>query len=151
MKLEHELGINQFVSEQQKAVVNVLFTSSWVHKRINRYLKPYQITQEQFNVLRILKGALPDTLCAKDISERMIDKGSNVTRIIDKLVLKKLVERQPSITDRREVRVEITKNGLNLLETISDIKINSESNFLNELESQLLNVLLDKMRDQGTL
>ncbi len=148
MKIAQELGVNHFASKQQEASVNVLFTASWIHTRINRYLKQFQLTEEQFNVLRILKGSLPNLLCAKDIALRMIDRGSNVTRIIDKLVVKNLVEKKQSEEDRREVQLAISSEGLKLLNKIDDVAINKEINRLSDIEAELLSVLLDKLRNE---
>ena len=88
MKLSEEIKSNKFVSEQQKATINVLFSASWLQNKMNSLFKSYDISSEQYNVLRILRGSHPMKRCLKEITERMLDKNSNTSRIIKKLAEK---------------------------------------------------------------
>lgn len=149
MKIDQELQVHRFHSDEQKAQLNVLFTASWLKNRINQWLKDFDLTHEQFNVLRIIRGQKQRPICVKEISERMIDRNSNTTRILDKLEAKSLVQRTPSAEDRREMEVRLTEAGKKLLREI-DRKFNNTGmrfSALNETEAQLLSSLLDKMRD----
>jgi DNA-binding MarR family transcriptional regulator len=150
MKIEQELQIQRFHSEEQKAQLNVLFTASWLKSRINQWLKDFDLTHEQFNVMRIIRGFKQRPICVRDISERMIDRSSNTTRILDKLEAKGLVYRTPSELDRREMEVHLTESGKSLLLTIDRKFVESGMRFssLNETEAQLLSALLDKMREE---
>jgi len=129
-------------------MINVMFTSSWLANRVARWLKPYGITTEQFNVLRILRGQYPKPAPLKLITERMIDKNSNTSRIVERLRIKKLVERDSNSTDRRRVDILITQEGLNLLERIDkSSNFNTTFNYLPDDEALLLSDLLDRIRD----
>jgi len=149
MKLEEEILTNKFVSETQKAAINLLFTSHWLHTRINSYLKPFGLTHEQFNVMRILKGKHPEKMCVKNIGMRMIEKNSNVPRILDRLEKKGWITRQQSQEDRRETVTSITPAGLDVLEKASfNIASNQESMMnLDEATAIKLNVILENIRE----
>ena len=149
MKIEEVLKIKNFSSEAQKAYINVLYTATVLRGKISVRLKKFELTHEQFNVLRIIKGQHPNLVCVKDITNRMVEPNSNTTRILDRLQHKQLVKRNPSERDRRELWITITENGLNLLATIEADFINDnphESN-LSHAEAVLLNGLLDKLRN----
>lgn len=149
MKIEDEIKQNKkFKSEYQKLVVNIAFTSSWLYRIHTQFLKSFGISPEQFNVLRILRGQYPN--CANNllISDRMIDKSSNCSRIVEKLKQKGFVDRKENKNDRRHVDISITKKGLDLLEAIdaksSDMEIMKDT--LSVKEAQEMNELLDKLR-----
>lgn len=147
--LEQEIKQSKFGNELLKANINILFTANWLYNRISASLKPYNLTHEQFNVLRILKGSHPKTMCQKDVLSRMIAPNSNVTLIIKKLVTKSYVHVQQSLHDKREYQINITKSGLKLLEDI-DKDFKSSNNMYNKLstsEAYHLNALLDKLRE----
>jgi DNA-binding MarR family transcriptional regulator len=149
MSIEQELQMKRFESEEQKAQLNVLFTASWVKSRINQWLKDYNLTHEQFNVLRIIRGQKSKPVCVRDISERMIDRNSNTTRIIDKLEAKNLVRRTQSEEDRREMVIFLTDTGKEVLKKV-DVRFRNADFRLTSLtsaEAQLLSALLDKMRE----
>ena len=117
---------------------------------MSRELKRFGITHEQYNVLRILKGKWPDEMCVKDIAGRMIEKSSNVPRIIDRLVLKKLVKRTNDANDKRHTVMSLTTAGLNILE-LSTQRINEvfeETILLSEQEAEELNNLLEQIREK---
>lgn len=148
--LEQEIKQIKFESDQLKANLNILFTANWLANKISTRLKPYNLTHEQFNVLRILKGSHPKSMCQKDILSRMIAPNSNVTLIIKKLVAKNLIQVLQSAEDKREYQINITDNGIILLNDIAeDFKKNKENiNSLSASEAFHLNALLDKLREE---
>jgi len=131
-----------------KAILNVLVTADRLSHSTNAVLKPFGVSKEQFNVLRILRGQKGKPASLQLISDRMISRSSNATRLVEKLRQKSLVERTQCSTDRRQVDVVIAQSGLNLLEDVDPaMKQNAEEmRHLTEGESEQLNVLLDKMR-----
>lgn len=148
--LEQEIKQSKFPNENIKANLNVLFTANWLYNKISTSLKPYNLTHEQFNVLRILKGSHPKKMCQKDVLSRMIAPNSNVTLIVKKLVEKQLIVVQQSAIDKREYEINITELGLDLLEEIG-IELKSKSNSIGKLsasEAFHLNALLDKLREE---
>jgi DNA-binding MarR family transcriptional regulator len=151
MRIEDELKTKGFHNEHSKAVINVLFTASWLHGKISCNLKRFNLSHEQFNVLRILQGQHPNPVAQKDILHRMIDRSSNLTRILSKLKDKALVRIDRSTTDRREYEIVLTETALPLLaEIASDLEQQSETfNGLTVSEAFHLNSLLDKMRENG--
>lgn len=149
MPLEEEVKQSKFSSEHQKALVNILFTGSWLNGRNTSYFKKFNISPEQFNVLRILRGSHPKPMRLADVADRMIEKNSNCTRLVEKLKQKGLVDRQLCESNRRQVDISITPKGLKLLE-----KIDSDNNQLvsfqksiSKTEAEELNRILDKLRD----
>ena len=149
MKIEEEIKQDKFHSEYQKLAINILFTSNWLNSATAKILKPFSVSPQQYNVLRILKGQSPNSISVNNIMERMIDKMSNTSRLVEKLRQKELIERVMCKKDRRQVDVKITKKGLALLEKVktemNGFKVLSEN--LSEQEAQLINSLLDKMRE----
>ena len=118
---------------------------------MSKELKEYGLTHEQYNVLRILKGRYPDQICVKEIACRIIEKSSNVPRIIDRLELKKFVKRNTSATDKRETVIALTQAGINILE-LSTNRINvlfDKTVTLDESSATALNDLLEKIRKNG--
>lgn len=115
--IENELNTG-FSSSVQKAHLNILFTASVIKNYFSKRLRPFDLSLEQYNVLRIVRGAKADKTCVKQISMRMIERNSNTTRIIDKLVSKNLVYRQQSEQDKREQTINLTPEGINLLKAI---------------------------------
>lgn len=150
MKLEEAIQSNKFSSQKQKAGLNILYSAWWLKTLISKELKLLGLTSEQYNVLRILKGKHPNHMCVKDIGCRMIEKNSNVPRIIDRLELKKLVSRATSLIDKRETVMTLTNEGINILENANTRvnKIFSLNVELREEESIQLNLLLEKMREK---
>jgi DNA-binding MarR family transcriptional regulator len=149
MRLEDEIQTNKFANEGQKAVINILFTSHWLRTHINSFLKPFGLTHEQYNVMRILKGKHPENMCVKDIGARLIEKNSNVPRILDRLERKALIKRQQSKEDRRETITSLTENGLKLLERIN-ISLDENLNEMMKIDSKtagLLNSILEAIRN----
>lgn len=149
MKLEEEIKQKKFESEHQKAAVNILFTSSWLYNLNAARLKPHDITPEQFNVLRILRGSYPKAIMLADITSRMIDKNSNATRLVEKLRKKGMVQREICKNNRRQVDIKITATGLSTLNKVdreTDSWLATLKN-ISKNEAQELNRILDKLRD----
>jgi DNA-binding MarR family transcriptional regulator len=149
MKLEQAIQSNKFKSEVHKAVLHILYTAWWLKTLTTKELKEFGLTHEQYNVLRILKGKHPEQMCVRDIASRMIEKNSNVPRIIDRLELKKLVKRTTSQVDKRETVITITLGGITLLEA-STLVIDNKAlkDFtMTEEEAITLNNLLEKIRE----
>lgn len=146
---EQEIKQASFANENLKANLNVLFTANFIYNKITTALKPFNLTHEQFNVLRILRGSHPNSMCQKDVLSRMIAPNSNVTLIIKKLLDKKWVTVEQSERDKREYVINITETGLELLARINDELKSKEmdSNKLTTSEAFHLNALLDKLRE----
>ncbi|MBI5915353.1 MAG: MarR family transcriptional regulator [Bacteroidetes bacterium] len=149
MKIEDEIKQKTFTHEFHKLQVNLLFTAAWLSYRTNNALKPSKITGQQFNILRILRGQHPEPASIKELTERMIDKSSNASRLVDKLIEKKLVLKSKSGDDSRRAEVIISPQGLELLEKASevvDLVAQPLNESLTEQEARALNGLLDKLR-----
>ncbi|PSR11219.1 MAG: MarR family transcriptional regulator [Bacteroidetes bacterium] len=149
MKIEEAIQQQHFISEYQKAHLNILHTGSWLSQRTAAILKPYDLTTQQFNILRILRGRHPEPATVKLLTERMLDKMSNASRLVDKLLKKGLVERTICSDDRRRVDVLITQPGLALLEKASvelEAEMDADNYNLTLDEAAELNRLLDKLR-----
>ncbi len=149
MKLEDELKQTKpFKNELQKLVLNIGVTNCWLNASFSELLKPYDLSPQQYNVLRILKGKHPDAYCNQEITQRMIDKSSNSTRIVDKLLDKNLVLRVEDKKDRRLVNISITVAGLKLLDEIEVVQSANQNRFKNfdEAKAKLMNEWLDELR-----
>ena len=149
MKIEEELNQNKFQNIQYKAMVNIRFTSNFISNIQNSFLNTYGLTEPQFNILRILRGATGE-LNINTIKERMIEKSPNLTRLMDKLDAKKFIIRSNSADDRRVVFAEITEIGMEIL-AVLDEAINEKKNILvpsslTDEEAETLSLLLDKVR-----
>lgn len=148
VKLEEAIKTNKFSSEIQKAGLNILYTAWWLKTLISRELKPFGLTSEQYNVMRILKGSHPENMCVKDIGGRMIERNSNVPRIIDRLVSKKLVIRSTSQLDKRETVITLTPAGIDILQ-LANQKVDALFTGIVELkedDANQLNLLLEHLR-----
>ncbi|MFL9482047.1 MarR family winged helix-turn-helix transcriptional regulator [Chitinophagaceae bacterium LWZ2-11] len=149
MGIGKDIQQNKFRNEYQKAAINLIFSSGFLQERIKDFLEPFDITEQQFNILRILRGNNCCPLSTLQIRERMLDKMSDTSRMVDRLIKKELVEKKPCSADKRLVDVTISTKGLELLATI-DEKEEEFDSFLNNLtleEAHTLNNLLDKMRE----
>lgn len=149
MRLEEELQQDGFQSEHQKAVLNILFTSNWLESDSARVLKPFGISSQQYNVLRILKGQGTNAISVNNIMSRMIDKMSNASRLVEKLRKKEFIERVTCEHDRRQVDVRITETGIALLKE-ADKEMNQfdmMKSKLSEKEAIQLSELLEKIRE----
>lgn len=148
MSIEQDIQQPTFDSDHEKAAVNILYTGSWLYQINFRRLKKHGITPEQFNVLRILRGAHPRAIRLADISSRMIDKSSNCTRLVEKLRQKGLVNRELCEDNRRQVDIRILPAGLTLLKKIdaeSDQWLKALKN-ISKADARQLSQLLDKLR-----
>lgn len=148
VKLEQAIKSSKFKDEVHKAGLNILYTAWWLKTLMSRELKEYGLTHEQYNVLRILKGKHPDQACVRDIACRMIEKNSNVPRIIDRLEVKKLVKRNTSAEDKRETVITLTPAGISMLE-ITTAKVNKVMEEYVDIDEECaaqLNSLLEKVR-----
>ena len=151
MKFEDEIKQGQFKSEKQKASLNLMFTANWLTNEHRDFFKGYGLTQQQYNVLRILRGQFPNSISTSDIKNRMLDKHSDTSRIVDRLTLKEWVSKKTCPTDRRLVDVTITDSGLELLASIDEaVNQLDEAIPLTDDEAALLSTLLDKIRDKST-
>ncbi len=148
MKLEDVLKTTRFNDEVHKATLNILYTSYWMRDNMSAVMKDIGITSEQFNILRILKGKYPEAMCVKDIGSRMIEKSSNVPRILDRLVAKELVMRTTSKEDKRETIISLTDTGMQTLQRANEAlaTINKQTIGINNEEAAILNQLLEKLR-----
>ena len=153
MRIEDEIKQPIFRDDFQKAHINLLYTASWLQLRQAVAFKPYGLTLPQFNILRILRGQHPLPATVALLIDRMLDKTSNASRIVDRLEEKKLVTRTVCPANRRAVDIRITVAGLALLERIEQDGVLSLTSLtqLNEAEVQELNALLDKIRSGGEL
>lgn len=135
-----------FPSERVKAFINIKYTANWIASLENEFFKPFGISPQQFNILRILRGA-GKAIKVQEIKDRMIERAPNATRLMDKLCAKDLIERIPCPTDRRVVHITITDKGLTLLETINKTgRTHKILDKLTEEEATQLSDLLDKVR-----
>jgi DNA-binding MarR family transcriptional regulator len=148
MKLEEEIAQRKFRNQRHKAAVNILYTYGWLSALQSGIFKKHGITTQQFNVLRILRGQHPQPTTVKLIKNRMLDKMSDASRIVEKLRQKGLVVRHTNDHDRRHVDVFITKKGLKVLSGLDkcDKDFDNHSANLSLKETEQLNILLDKMR-----
>ncbi|NRD20230.1 MarR family transcriptional regulator [Winogradskyella eckloniae] len=134
-----------FPNQKVKAMLNILYTANWINSHQSAFFKPFKISSQQYNVLRILKGA-GEPLKVQTIKERMIERSPNATRLMDKLHAKNLIERIACPNDRRVVHINITDEGLNLLEQIAKTDRKNSFQNLTEEEASQLSDLLDKLR-----
>lgn len=150
MALEKEINQRKFRNEYQKSAINLIYTYNWLTERINKVFDEWDITSQQFNILRILRGA-GKPLSTLQIRQRMLDKMSDTSRIVDRLVKKGLVKKTICKTDRRLVDVTIAERGKKLLEKIDayDEQMDGIMMNLTEAEARVLNALLDKIRNGG--
>ncbi|MFM7018728.1 MarR family winged helix-turn-helix transcriptional regulator [Flavobacterium sp.] len=149
MEIEKVVKSNINLDDSKKIILNIIYTQNVVADKFNEIIKPYDLSSEQYNVLRILRGqkGRPANMCI--IQERMLSKNSNTTRLIDKLLLKELVTREVCPENRRKIEVLITNKGLELLKILDPKVIEYENQFADNLsatEKAQLNTLLEKYR-----
>lgn len=150
MKIEEVIKSTMPMDNSKKIILNVLFTQNVITDNFNELLKPYEISGEQYNVLRILRGQKGNPANMSMIQERMVARTSNTTRLVDKLLLKELVTRKVCPENRRKIEVLITQKGLDVLKEIDPKLIEHEQSFskkLNSEELEQLNHLLEKYRN----
>ncbi|HEY0978127.1 MAG TPA: MarR family transcriptional regulator [Flavobacteriales bacterium] len=142
--------VMQFKDERQKALLNLIFTANWFRHLDTTRLLPYGLSPQQYNILRILKGALPGRMSMNEVKDRMLDRSPNATRLADKLISKGLVDRTRCEQDRRVVYMSIARSGLDLLgriEQATEGLMQELSMKLTEEEAHSLNIALDKLRN----
>ena len=139
---------SSFKNEYEKMAVNIIYTANWLQLSHSKQLKFFGISIQQYNILRILRGQYPNPATVHLLTERMLDKMSNASRLVEKLRLKDLIERRECLKDRRAVDVIITQKGLDVLSELDGIQKNWEQQLkvLTVSEAQMLNQLLDKLR-----
>lgn len=149
MSLEQDINQASFRNLQQKSMVNIIYTYHWVVERIKQFLSEEDITLQQYNILRILRGSYPRPLSTLQIRERMLDKMSDTSRIVDRLRLKGLVQKNVARTDKRLVDVLISDKGKKLLEKLDagNVELDGIIHGLSEEEMLTFNRLLDKIRE----
>jgi DNA-binding MarR family transcriptional regulator len=148
MKIEDEIRQPKFRNDYQKVVVNLMFTSGWLAARQEELFKPYGITPSQYNILRILRGQGMKSLSGALIKSRMLERNSDISRMLDRLAKKNLIIRSKSPSDKRATDVLISPAGLTVLKTIDATidKVEKEVIHLSQKEAKLLSDLLDKAR-----
>ena len=148
MRIDEEIKSDNFEDNYHKAVINVAYTSGWLNNILRCRFEKYNLTQQQFNVLRILRGQYPNPATINLLKERMIDKMSDASRIVDRLVQKTLVSRCTNTKDRRSVDIRISEQGMEILSKI-DQEFKTKDLLKNNLspdEAGQLSDLLDKLR-----
>ncbi len=134
-----------FTNKKVKALLNLIYTANWINSKQNTFFKPFGISPQQYNILRILRGA-SEAISVQTIKDRMLERAPNTTRLMDKMCSKKLIHRVSCQGDRRVVHIEITEEGLELLKKIDkEVKDDVLKNLTNE-EAIILSDLLDKIR-----
>jgi len=148
MTIEEEIKQAKFKSPHQKAVLNLLFTANWIQNKQRELFEPFGITGQQYNMLRILRGQHPKPIPAVEIKSRMLDKNSDVSRLLDRLIGKNLVNKNQCPNDKRATDINITETGLELLNDLDSAINNIDSHYLtlSKEEAKQLSDLLDKAR-----
>ncbi len=148
MRIEEEIGQKAFKSEAQKGIINLIYTTNWVISQQKRAFKSFDITYQQYNILRILKGQHPNASTINLLKDRMLDKMSDASRLVDRLVAKGLIEKKQNKLDRRAADIFITDKGIQLLKDAQPMveKFSDILSGLTETEIEQLNDLLDKIR-----
>lgn len=148
MSLERDIQQKAFRNEYHRAILNVLYTQNYLVGRMTDVFKQFDITRQQYNVLRILRGQYPEHASINLIKERMLEKMSDTSRIVERLRIKGLIQRADCKQDKRSVEITITQEGLELLKKMKDPveEIENLVSHLSESEARNLNELLDKIR-----
>ena len=153
MGIEKDIQQTNFRNEFQKMGINIIYTANWLNEKMGQILATEDITQQQYNILRILRGS-DAPLSTLKIRERMLDKMSDTSRIVDRLIVKDLVEKTACVKDKRLVDITVTKKGLQLLEKLDALneQIDSILKGVSEKEATTINQILDKLReDRNTI
>ena len=146
-KIEDEISQKKFTSIHQKAVVNLIYTSNWLQNKHQEFFKSFGITGQQFNILRILKGQFPKSISGTEIKSRMLDRNSDVSRLLDRLAAKNLLTKTTCPNDKRASDVLITEQGLALLAELDKSQNQDKVLSLTAEEANSLSDLLDKSRN----
>ena len=150
MGIEKDIQQTNFRNEFQKMGINIIYTANWLNEKMGQILATEDITQQQYNILRILRGS-DAPLSTLKIRERMLDKMSDTSRIVDRLIVKGLVEKTACIKDKRLVDITVSKKGLQLLEKLDSLNehIDSILKGVSEKEANTMNQILDKLREHS--
>jgi DNA-binding MarR family transcriptional regulator len=148
MSIEKDIKQKSFQNPYNKLTVNLMYTNGWLMNQYAKILKPYNLTEQQCYVLKILRDNYPQSVTINHIIENMIDEMSNVSRLVDKLITKKLVVKEKSIYDLRSLDVKLTEKGVTFFDELTEQIIQWEESFFgaNESDLQLLNDLLIRLR-----
>jgi len=148
MRIEDEIHQKDFKDDYRRLLVNLLFTNNWLNQQLAPFFRGFDLTPQQHNVMAILRGQHPEPVCFGEIQERMVDRNSNVTRLVDKLIEKNLVTRGICPDNRRMIEVRLTPAGLDLLNEIDSKfpELYSRFHNLSSTEAVLVSNLLDKLR-----
>ena len=149
MSLEQSISQSKFDSEQEKLMINVIYSANLLNLITSRLFKPYELSPQQYNVLRILRGQKGESIALMDIEHRMLDKSSNVSRLVDKLISKDLINRSISSKDRRRIEIVITSRGVSVLKEIDVIlsEMNSKIKaIISDDNAKQTNRILDQLR-----
>ena len=148
MGIEKDIQQTNFRNEFQKMGINIIYTANWLNEKMGQILSTEDITQQQYNILRILRGS-ECPLSTLKIRERMLDKMSDTSRIVDRLIAKELVEKSACQADKRLVDITLSKKGFQLLEKLDqfDTQIDAILKGINEKEANTINQILDKLRE----
>lgn len=150
MGIEKDIQQTNFRNEFQKMGINIIYTANWLNEKMGQILSTEDITQQQYNILRILRGS-DRPLSTLKIRERMLDKMSDTSRIVDRLIVKGLVEKSACMKDKRLVDITLSKKGLQLLEKLDNLNepIDSILKGVTEKEASTINQILDKLREDN--
>ncbi len=148
MTLQEEIKQSKFRSPYHKAALNLIYTANWLQNKQQVFFKPFGITPSQYNILRILRGQFPNKISGVEIKSRMLDKNSDIPRLLDRLLKKKLITKTPCPNDKRAADILITTGGLNVLSKIDKLIDGTEkvNIHLTKEEATQLSNLLDKTR-----
>lgn len=148
MQIEKEIKQPKFKSPYQKAAINLIYTANWLEAKQQDFFKAFGITSSQFNILRILRGQHPNKISGAEIKARMLDRNSDISRLLDRLILKKLISKTPCPEDKRAADIMITSGGLDILSKVDSFIDESEKTniHLSKEEASQLSSLLDKCR-----
>lgn len=151
MSLEQDIKQPKFRNEKQKVIINLVYTNCWLDQQLKSFFDRHDITQQQFNILRILRGA-GEPLSTLEIRQRMLDRMSDTSRIVDRMVVKGFVKKTPKEDDKRKVDVNITSKGRKLLEKLDELsdEMDAVAGNISDEEATVLNNLLDKIRTACT-
>lgn len=148
MRLEDEIRVHSFQNKHHRLRVNLLRTVSWLKLQMKAFLDRFDLTQQQFNALQILRESHPKPLSTKEITERMVDHNADTSRVVNRLVRKGLVSKKTSPDDKRLVSIVISKEGKDLLKQIDDRQkdLDDITSRLSQDQVDVLNQLLDELR-----
>jgi DNA-binding MarR family transcriptional regulator len=151
MGIEQDIQQPNFRNEFQKMGINLLFTANWLNEQIGKMLSEEGVTQQQYNILRILRGSATPLSTLK-IRERMLDKMSDTSRIVDRLIAKELVVKNTCEKDKRLVDITLSQKGLSLVDQLDQYneRIDALLKGINESEAKTMNQILDKIRIDPT-